>query len=107
MKTLFKTISALFIYTLLTTSCSNSKDEVLDKFNSIENRYSMFMSYEGCVKNITELNTDTSSRTTQLKFVSMALPQTFEFLNSEINFLNILFYLLSTFFISIEFIFLA
>lgn len=88
MKTLLNSICAIFTYSILTTSCSNSNNQVAEKFNSIEKRYSMFMSYEGCVKNITKQNTDTSSRKAQLKLVSMTLPQTFDFLNSEINFLK-------------------
>lgn len=48
----------------------------------------MFMTFDGCLKNITELNKDMVNRSAQLKIVSSILPETFKFLNNEIVYLN-------------------
>ena len=87
-KKVLKVLSTAFICAILLSSCSNSNNEIVEKYNSIEKRYSLFMSYEGCVKNITVKNIDTNRRSAQIKIVSFILPETFKFLNEEINFLK-------------------
>lgn len=84
--TFYSSFSIISIFLL--TSCSPSDSELVEKFNSIEDRYGMFMSFEGCIQNITPLNEDESSRQAQLKIVSSILPEAFKYLNSEINFIN-------------------
>lgn len=83
-----KILGILLSLSTLMTSCSNSQDEINEKYNSIEKRYSMFMTFEGCLKNITEQNSDDNSRESQLKIVSSILPETFKFLNQEMEYLK-------------------
>ena len=88
MKKMKKMLGILLSVSILMTSCSNSQDEINEKYNSIEKRYSMFMTFDGCLKNITEQNSDDISRESQLKIVSSILPETFIFLNQEIEYIK-------------------
>ena len=85
----FKTSLFTFLtFTLLISSCSSPKDELIEKFNSIDKRYSLAMSYDGCFDNITSKNVDTSSRSANQKIVLATLIQNFNLLNEDINYLN-------------------
>lgn len=78
----------LILVSFIFQSCSNDTDEIENQLNTIEQRYTTFLSFDGCLKNISEQNKDTANRSAQLKIVSSILPETFKFLNNEINYLN-------------------
>lgn len=88
MKKISLIFGALFIITLIIQSCSNNTNEIESQLNTIDERYKMFMSFDGCLKNITEINKDTANRSAQLKIISSILPETFNFLNNEIVYIN-------------------
>lgn len=81
-------IFSAFIITLIIQSCSNNANDIESKFNTIDERYKMFMTFDGCLKNITEQNKDTANRSGQFAIVSMVLPETFKFLYNEIDYIN-------------------
>jgi hypothetical protein len=76
------------LLSIFISSCSNSKSEIIEKFNSIETRYPLLMSFDGCNNSITEKNSDTESRKAQLQMVSLNLVEAFKFLNAEIEYIN-------------------
>lgn len=76
------------LITLLISGCSQSNNEIIEKLNSIEKRYPLFMSFEGCINSITEKNPDSIIREAQLNIVSLNLIEAFKFLNEEIEYIT-------------------
>lgn len=68
-------------------SCSGNSD-ITERFNTIEKRFALFLNFEGCKKNITDINSDTASRSSYLQIIATILPQAFNYLNAEIEYIN-------------------
>ena len=84
-----KTVILICISALLfLIGCSPSTKEIKEKHRTLHQRYSMLMSYEGCYKNCTLANPDRTSREAQLNMVAKILPETFKYLNGEIEYLQ-------------------
>jgi hypothetical protein len=88
MKKIFLILSGVILMLVTLQSCSTDVNEIESQLNTVEKRYTMFMTFDGCLKNITELNKDTANRNAQTKLVATILPETFKFLNGEIEYLN-------------------
>jgi len=88
MKKIVPLIHVWLFALLFLGACSPSTKEIKEKHRTLHQRYSMLMSYEGCYKNCTSANLDRTSREAQLNMVAKILPETFKYLNGEIEYLQ-------------------